>query len=311
MRVAVTGGSGLIGRAIVDILKIEGVSITSLSRHEQPESSDAIKWVKGDLNTTGVAESLVENQDVIIHLAHDNTPLSANSDFVAGLESGVFPTLRLISAVIKSTHPPHIIFVSSGGAVYGEATLVHRPSRETDRCEPVMAYGIQKLTIERYLHNAAKCGAIRSTVLRVSNAYGDLLDPNRIQGIIGTSISRVIEGKTLRLIGNPHNIRDYVHISDIARAVSLSLRLTSDFEIFNIGSGVGHSVLEVLKKIALIGGNNSHIEVAEVAGSNLLPSWCVLDVNKAHDQLSWEACISLDEGISSMFALAQGNSESR
>jgi dTDP-L-rhamnose 4-epimerase len=98
-------------------------------------------------------------------------------------------------------------------------------------------------------------------------------------------------------------VRDYVHISDIATAVNSSLQLTGNFEIINIGSGVGHSVLEVLKKIIQIGGNATSIEIEEVAGSNLLPSWCVLDVNKVRDLLDWKACITLDEGISLMFAI--------
>ncbi len=204
---------------------------------------------------------------------------------------------------MKSTHVPHIIYVSSGGAIYGEATCVDQPNLETDRCEPIMAYGIQKLAIERYFHSAAKSGALRSTILRVSNAYGAMLDPNRKQGIIGTSISRAIAGKPLRLIGNPYNVRDYVHINDIATAVSHSLKLTGDFEIFNIGSGVGHSVLEVLQIISQKGGNIFPLEIEEVVGSNLLPSWCVLDVNKARYQMGWEAHISLDAGINYMFEM--------
>lgn len=298
MRIAVTGASGLIGRAVVERLTSEGFSLTCLARRELPETTGNIKWLRGDLSNEEVAEALVENHDVVIHLAHDSAPLTATSDLIADLQAGLLPSLRLIHAAIKSAHAPHIIYISSGGAVYGEAACANRPNLETDKCEPVMAYGIQKLAIERYLHGAAKSGALRATVLRVSNAYGALLDPNRMQGIIGTSISRVIEGKPLRLIGNPHNIRDYVHISDIAAAVNSSLQLTGDFEIVNIGSGVGHSVLDVLKKITQIGGNASPIEIEEVAGSNLLPSWCVLDVNKARELLGWEACITLDEGIS-------------
>ncbi len=89
MRVTVTGASGLIGCAVVERLAGEGVSLSCLSRRELPESSNSIKWLKGDLNKEGVAESLVEDHDVIIHLAHDSTPLSATTDLVAGLQSGL------------------------------------------------------------------------------------------------------------------------------------------------------------------------------------------------------------------------------
>jgi len=302
MRIAVTGATGLIGRTVVERLVGAGVALTCLARHGVPQTTAGIKWLQGDLNKEGVAERVVANQDVIIHLAHDSTPLTATSDLIADVQSGIFPTLRLLCAAMHADHVPHIIYVSSGGAVYGEAACPDRLSRETDNCAPVMVYGIQKLMIERYLHGAARNGALRATVLRVSNAYGALLDPDRMQGLIGTSVSRIMAGKSLRLIGNPRNVRDYVHVHDIAAAILKSFRLASDFEIINIGSGVGHTVLEVLRKISQLGGNDSPIEITEVVGSDLLPSWCVLDVNKARELLDWEAGISLDEGISLMFA---------
>lgn len=302
MKIAITGASGLIGHKLVEKLQSEDFYLTCLSRHQRQEEDSSTKWLIGDLRVDGVATSLVQDQDVIIHLAHETTPLSVIADPLESLQVGLYPTLKLIQAVKQCSTTPHIIYLSSGGAIYGEGSVVKRPSREIDICEPLTEYGIQKLAIERYLHSAAQTGDLRCTVLRVSNAYGALLDPNRMQGLVGTSVARVLRGQPLRLIGNPNNVRDYIYITDIMSAIGHVILNPNTFEIFNIGSGIGHSVLEVLDTISRISGNHYPIEIQEVPGSSLLTSWNVLDISKAREKLGWAPAISLDVGIESMFS---------
>lgn len=303
MKISITGASGLIGQQIVDELYGSDFRLTCLSRREPSDSRNGVKWLTGDLAVDGVAERILYDQDVLIHLAHETTPLSVAADPISGLQRGISPTLKLIGAAKKCARAPHFIYLSSGGAIYGESVLAKQPSRETDRCEPLTEYGIQKLAIERYLHSAAIAGGLRSTLLRVSNAYGALLNPNRMQGLIGTSVARVLQGQPLRLIGNPCNVRDYVHVKDIASAVRLALQHSGPFGIFNVGSGIGHSVLEILDIISRIGGCDSPTEVQEVPGSNLLASRNVLDITKARAELGWFPKISLETGIQAMFAV--------
>lgn len=303
MKIAITGASGLIGQRIVEELSGGDFRLTCLSRREQADSRNGVRWLTGDLAVDGVAEQILDDQDVVVHLAHETTPLSVAADPISGLQAGISPTLKLIGAAKKCARAPHIIYLSSGGAIYGESVVAKQPSRETDRCEPLTEYGIQKLVIERYLHSAAMAGGLRCTVLRVSNAYGALLNPNRMQGLIGTSVARILQGQPLRLIGNPDNVRDYVHVTDIASAVRLALQHSGAFGIFNVGSGMGYSVLEVLDMISRIGGSDSPVEVQEVRGSNLLASRNVLDITKARAELGWSPTISLEAGIHAMFAV--------
>lgn len=308
MRVAVTGAMGLIGRAVVKSLSCDDISLTCLSRSEVPETTDGVRWLRGDLNNQEIAEELVAGQNIVIHLAHDSTPLTTSMNLISDVQRSLFPSLRLIQAIAASGNKPHVIYLSSGGALYGcTAGNDSTPFREIDACAPVMSYGIQKITTERYLHNAAENNILRATILRVSNAYGELLPSERMQGLIGTSISRVLQGQPLRLIGDPQNVRDFVHINDIVIALRKTLQLTSDFEIINIGSGEGHSVFEVLKIISQIAGCKAPMLSEEVAGSKLLPNWCVLDVSKARNLLGWEAHITLNDGIAAMFAKARAH----
>ena len=84
-----------------------------------------------------------------------------------------------------------------------------------------------------------------------------------------------------------------------------ALNLVCDFDIINIGSGIGCSVIDVLELISRVSGNSVPILREEVAGSGLLPSWCVLDVSKAQSILGWEANVSLEDGIAAMFTKAK------
>ena len=302
MKVVITGASGMIGRSIVKELSGRKISLTCLSRLEQSDGRNGVRWLTGDLSVDGVAEQILEDQDAVVHLAHDTIPLSVGADILSVLQRNIYPTLKLIGAARKRTRAIHIIYLSSGGAIYGEPVVAKQPSRETDRCEPLTEYGIQKLIIERYLQVASMAGGVRCTVLRVSNAYGAVLNPDRMQGLIGTSVARVQQRQPLRLIGDPDNVRDYIHVTDIASAVRLALQHPSTFDIFNIGSGIGSSVLEVLDMISRIGECNSPVEVKEVRCSNLLASWNVLDISKAKAELDWSPTISLEAGIQAMFS---------
>lgn len=307
MKIAVTGATGLIGHHVVDGLAHDGLSLSCLTRREPPsEGRKNVRWLRGDLSRDEIAAQLLEEQDVVIHLANETVPLSASTDPVSGLQMAALPTLKLLEAVKRGARTPHLIYFSSGGAIYGEPVAPGQPFRESDRCEPLTEYGIQKLFIERMLHRAALAGDVRCTVLRVSNAYGAPLDSQRVQGLIGTSVTRIKQGQPLRLIGNPANVRDYVHLADLLEATRLALRHPGTFEVFNIGSGEGHSVREVIDTIVTVSRRPSPgVETMDVSGSQLLSSWSVLDITKARKNLGWTPKVSLRAGIESMYSDAR------
>ncbi len=302
MRIAITGAAGLIGCAAQKaLMQAGGHELTLLYRNTLPDTDTPAQWIKGDLTDVAVCDALVQGQEVIMHLAHEGTPLMRGKDLVADAVVNLLPSLQLLQAIEKNGCCPHIIYISSGGAVYG-TTFDHHPSREDDPCTPSLIYGIQKLTIEHYLRAAADKGILRATVLRVSNAYGALLPPLRMQGLIGTSVSRATMGLPLRLFGNPENIRDYVHVADVAQALVLALKHAHPFDIFNIGSGKKTSVIEILGLIRKISGSDLPIQSEELPENQTLPDCCLLDVSKAEQKLGWHARLRLEEGIRAMFS---------
>lgn len=302
MNVCITGAGGLIGRSLIaKLITRPDIKITGFDIIPTPENIH-IRWLQGNLQHLEDCNRLVKNQDIIIHLAHTNSPLTSDQNVVEDVRLNLIPTLNLLKAIKLTGEKPHFIYPSSGGAVYG-ASMSKQRFTEDDCCLPMNSYGIQKLAAEHYIRVATLHGEITATVFRIANAYGWLLPPNRTQGFIGTAITRVLTGKPVRLFGNPENVRDYIHIDDIVDAILLSLSQYKVFDCYNVGTGIGTSVIEVIEIIERLVGHtiDQVFEVSEF--SNFLPDEFVLDTQKIQTKFGWQSRVSLEEGIQRMLNL--------
>lgn len=310
MRICITGATGLIGQSLLEHLGGEtGHVITAVTRTlpVSPEGKTApgaaVRWLRGDLASPRDCETMVEDQDVVVHLAHTNSPFTSDRDMPSDALLNLVPTLNLLQAIQRAGRRPHVVYPSSGGGVYG-STAAERPFAEDHPCLPNSSYGIQKLAAEHYLRLAAERGFLSATVLRIANAYGWLLLPERQQGFIGTALYQALHGRPVRIFGNPHNVRDYVHIQDILRALHSAMGRREPFEIFNIGTGIGTTVAEIVALIGkTIGQPVTRVTEAHEQ-ARFLPGWCVLDIGKARAELAWEPQISLEEGLRRMVGVA-------
>jgi UDP-glucose 4-epimerase len=220
--------------------------------------------------------------------------------------ANISPALNLLEALRRRSGGGacHFVFASSGGAVYGREPADGVAFRESDHCQPLNPYGIQKLAVENYLRTACEQGWLRATVLRISNAYGALLAAERRQGLIGVAMARVLAGQAVRVFGSLDTVRDYVHVDDVARAFRKSLSIQGkgeNYRVFNIAAGSGHSVAEVLELIGGVTGREVRLEQSDFgkAALGLLPR-VVLANDKARDELGWEPEIGLEEGVRGM-----------
>src|SRR5437667_5274302 len=159
----------------------------TLAIEPQP-GSNCVSWTQGDLHQIADCADFVRGLDVVIHLAHTNTPLTSNKSLPSDAAANLVPTLNLIEAIRASGTCPHVIFASSGGGVYAPSTD-RRPLREDDPCVPSTSYGIQKIAAELYFRMAAANGWLTASILRISNPYGALLPTQRTQGFIGVAVN--------------------------------------------------------------------------------------------------------------------------
>jgi len=301
MKICIIGASGLIGMSLIQrLINQSDVEITAFDRIPPPAGLP-VHWLQGNLQNTDDCARLVKDQDLIFHLAHTNTPLTSDQDMVQDTVDNLLPTLKLLKAIEKERYVPHFIYPSSGGAIYGVSESRTR-FKESDPCIPVSSYGIQKLVAEHYIRLAAHRGILTAAVLRIANAYGWLLPPDRSQGFIGTAVTRVLHDQPIRIFGNPENVRDYVHINDILDAIILAAMQRRHFEIYNIGTGVGTSVAGIVQIIEKILGRSVERTNVDLESAQLLNNWCILDSEKAYRELAWRSKISIEDGVSGLLS---------
>lgn len=309
----ITGATGLIGARFLKHwleshpdtqVRCSSRSGSVLPRHEQ------LEWLQGDLSNEADCREFVEGLDAVIHLAHANSPATSNRHWSSDLAANLVPTLTLLEALRqrKTDQICHLVFASSGGAVYGRKNGDGTTFAEADPCHPLSPYGIQKLALEHYLATACVQGWLRATVLRLSNVYGTLLAVERRQGLIGVALARILSNQPVRVYGPLSNVRDYLHVDDVARAFGAALLpcgqsgAKANFRVFNIGAGRGHSVAEVLELIERVTGKNVRTEVSGfgAAAFSSLPT-VVLSIEKAGQELLWAPQIELEEGVTSLW----------
>lgn len=304
MNIGITGATGFLGSYLLDyFVQNDFHTLRALTRTMPLENrcdEGKVSWRRGDLNSIKTCEDFVRDLDVVIHLAHTNTPLNSNWDLPSDAMENMVPTLNLIQAIREHHHKPHFIYSSSGGAVYGYCGT-KKLFKESDTCMPETSYGIQKMAVEHYLRMAAKEGWLTATCLRIGNPYGVLLPPERMQGLIGVVLYQIIHEQPITIFGSPENVRDYVHLEDMCRIFELILAPQKTFEIFNVGSGRGYSVNQILGMLEEYSGRRIIRENPTIDASfNHLPSWVVLDITKAKAELGWEPLIDIEFGLNQL-----------
>jgi UDP-glucose 4-epimerase len=299
MRVCVTGAAGRIGQAFLALASRQsGFRLRVLRRPgARAIAAGPIEWVEGDLADPATCDHLLRDQEVLVHLAWRGVPL-AGGGYAAGLGDGLLPTLHLLDATRR--HPGlRIVYPSSGGTVYADRGE-RKPHREDDLCLPTSPYAVQKLAAEHYLGVLCASGAASARILRVATAYGWLAAPGAQQGFIGIALSAALAGEPIRLVGDPENVRDFVHRDDIAEALLLAVMKPLEAgrcEVINVGSGRGTSVRGVVALIEQELGRPVATRQEHWDAARGLPGHAVLDITRARDLLGWSPRIGLREGI--------------
>jgi UDP-glucose 4-epimerase len=302
MAIGVTGSRGFIGSYLVrHLIGRKSGPLRVIVRTPSPgDNRGDTDVVGGDLRCLADCERFAAELRLIYYLAHTNSPVNSDRDQVNDTLVNLVPLLNLIQAIQNLGTKPHIVYFSSGGAVYAPKSE-RSPYTETDNCAPLSSYGIQKLAAEQYLRLAAHKGILTCTVLRVGNAYGTPLPQCRLQGLIGIAINNILHDQPVRIFGELSNVRDYVHLEDVCAIAYRAAIPRQPYTVVNVGSGLGHSVSDVLHLIEECHGGTIEIQ-SEKAFGNWLPEWVVLDTTKSNREFGWSSTISLRAGIEGMLA---------
>ncbi|MGY2133411.1 NAD-dependent epimerase/dehydratase family protein [Hymenobacter sp. HD11105] len=294
----VIGGSGFVGQAVVqDLLQHTDRDVVIVGR--KPMVSHLPARVRYVQNPSGASDELLSKilseVDEVVDLAYATVPQTSFQNPVNDILVNLPEAVRLFEHATQWSLRK-FVWVSSGGTVYGHAQQV--PLTEDHPTNPVSPYGITKLAIEKYAHLYYCSTQLPIVCVRPSNAYGEGQRVYAGQGFIGTAIASLLDHRTLDLFGDEGTIRDYLHIKDMARGIVAALTDGHVGQVYNIGSGIGHSnrqVLEILEPLARTIGMPLRLHVHPERPFDVKVN--VLDSTKLYAHTNWKPLLTFEQGI--------------
>jgi UDP-glucose 4-epimerase len=275
-KILITGGAGYIGSNTAHILKRRGYEVLvvdDLSRGHEHNVAD-LPFHRLHLGETRALAELLKSEqcDAVIHFAAYIAVGESTQKPELYFGNNVGGTLSLLNAMVEA-EVTRLVF-SSTAAVYGMPEVV--PIPENSPFAPVSPYGESKLIVEKVLRWMHDCRGLSTIALRYFNACG--ADPESSLGeehhpethLIPLLFQAVLTGKPVTIFGNDYEtpdgtcIRDYIHIVDLAEAHLLALEhlmAGRDSDAFNVGTGTGHSVMEVVRAVEEVTGARVPYEI--------------------------------------------------
>ena len=309
MTVLVTGGAGYIGSHTVRLLVEQGRDVVVLDNMEFGHKSAVLgaDLVVGDTRDSELVGRLVRDRgiDAVIHFAAYKAPGESMEDPGRYFDNNVGSTGSLLAA-LTAAGVRHFVF-SSTCAVYGTPSIV--PVDEDHPLGPESPYGESKLMVERMLHWYGVCKGLRSVSLRYFNAAGASFDARIGEdwtvtlNLVPVALkATILQQQPLRIFGTDYPtpdgtaIRDYIHVVDLADAhlrALAHLESGGDTDVFNLGTGQGSSVLEVVSALERVSGQTVPTERVDRRPGDPVRVWA--DNRRAAEVLGWKPQYGLEE----------------
>jgi UDP-glucose 4-epimerase len=292
----VIGGAGFIGTHLVSELLATGRTVTILDRRtdaiqELPRGAD---YVAGDFGQCQLIRELLCNHEEVIHLAYTSVPKTSFENPFSDLLENLPPTVQLFAETAESGRK--LLFVSSGGTVYGEAGTL--PIREDHPTRPISPYGLTKLTLEGYAHLYAVTHGLKFVCVRPANAFGPGQKPFTGQGFIASAMTSMMRGLPVTVFGQRGTVRDYIYVGDLAAGIVSALEKGRPSEIYNLGSGVGRTNMDVIEAITpLLEGLAYKIRIEHLPERTFDVRANILDSGKLHKDTGWSPTTPFDKGL--------------
>lgn len=305
MKALVTGGAGFIGSTLVDRLLAEGHQvdvIDDLSSGSLANLASARSIGEGnlkihtlDIRSPDVITVIERRQpEVIFHLAAQMDVRVSVKDPVFDASVNIIGTLNILEGA-RTAGTRKIVFVSSGGTIYGNVGPEDLPLRESHPQRPLSPYAISKKAVNDYLFAYRELYELDFTTLAFGNIYGPRQNPHGEAGVVAIFAGLMLDGRQCTIYGDGSQTRDYLYVDD---AVDSLVRAGGDRGgglLCNVGTGVETSVLQVHDAVAHgVGVDAAPMHVAERTGEL---QRVALDPGRAAMQLGWQPWTSFQDGV--------------
>ena len=310
-RVLITGGAGFIGSHVADELLRAGYSVRALDvlvdqvhgESQRPDYLDPdVELIPGDVRNEEVVRGALEGVDAVVHLA---ARVGVGQSMYQPAEyagANTLGTAVLMAALAE--HPVRKLVTASSMSIYGEGASADGrpvPTPETKRPELASVYALTKYDQERLCLLYGAAYDVPAVALRLFNVYGPRQAlSNPYTGVLAIFAARLLNDSPPIVYEDGEQLRDFVHVTDIARAFRLALESDgADGEAVNIGSGRATSVLEIAHTLARLLDKEIEPELPGTSRAGDIRH-CFADVSLARDRLGFEAEVSLEDGLAEL-----------
>jgi UDP-glucose 4-epimerase len=296
MKILVTGGAGFIGSHVVDRYVAAGhevVVLDDLSSGRPENLNPAARFYRLDIRDPGVAAVFeAERPAVLNHHAAQAAVRRSVEDPLFDAGVNIIGSLNLL-ACCRAVGVRRIIYASSGGAAYGDTPVV--PTPEDHPARPMSPYGVSKVTVEQYLACWEALHGLAAVSLRYANVYGPRQNPHGEAGVVAIFSDRLLRSQPVTINGDGLQTRDYIYVDDVAEANLRALEQPHPSGVFNVGTGIETSVVELFDRLRAVASVPARAEHGLARPGEQRRS--VLDGSLAKRRLGWAPRVMLSEGL--------------
>ncbi len=253
MNIAIIGGAGFIGTNLaLSLAADQKDELTVIDREESYFDTlkslhlPHVRFLACPFSKEADFDRQVAGQDIVYHLGSTTIPGDSNRNIPEELDANVTVSAKLFDSCVRQ-HVKKVVFISSGGAVYGKKGKC--PIGEDTVTYPISSYGIQKIAIEKLLYLYHYQDGLEYRIIRLANPYGPYQRPNGRLGVVTTFVYKALTDGMLEVYGDGSVVRDFLYIDDAIRGIRNIVDGENDLRVFNLGSGLGTSVNQVIEAI--------------------------------------------------------------
>jgi UDP-glucose 4-epimerase len=293
--VLVTGGAGFIGSHLVDHLLEDGVRPIVLDDFSSGSAANlppGVEVIRADIADPATIDAIAAARpDAIVHAAAQVSVPRSMADPDRDRMVNLVGTEHILAGA-KAAGGARVVFVSTGGGIYGETP---EPATEQTLPRPKAYYSIHKYAAERYL----ELSGLPYAIARLANVYGPRQRSDLEGGVVAILAERLAAGLPITIYGNGEQRRDFVHVSDVVRALIAMLR-TGENGMWNVGTGTMTTVNALLRETERVFGAATAVEHVASRPGDVFQSCLAIDAIRR--DLGWSPAITLSEGLRTLAA---------
>lgn len=294
-KVLIIGGEGFLGRNISDYFRSQGCKLGIYDVHISIHSdADDVAFYQGDVINDPNLDNILSQYNTVVYLISAIMPQKSMQEPLSSYSTDIPLLISLLEGCVRSG-VKRVVYSSSGGTVYGENEY---PNKENDLVEPKNHYAICKVTCENILQMYNNMYGMENIVLRISNPFGIGQKVTSGVGVVTAFANSMIHGDYITIYGKGDNIRDYIDVQDVARAFESAVLWKWEegiIPIFNIGSGIGLSILQVADMVSSVLEIEPKIQFAPERKFDVKKN--ILDISKAKLFLGFNIYGNVEESM--------------